>query len=80
MLFETELRLGVSNNPNKWVNTTNYYFNNGTEALECYANTPNPASQLIEATDDYELKCKMGEMMINYRNENWLNENLYPYL
>lgn len=80
MLFETELKLGISSTPNKWVNTANYIFENGLEALNAYANTPCPASQLIEAEDDYELKCKMGEMMLNYQNEEWLNENLYPFL
>jgi len=80
MLFETELKLGISSTPNKWVNTANYLFENGLEALNAYANTPCPASQLIEAEDDYELKCKMGEMMLNYQNEKWLNENLYPFL
>ena len=80
MFFETEVELGVSDNPNKWVNTKNYYYDNGREALECYANTPCPASQFIEAEDDFELKCKMGEMMNNFRDEKWLEENLYPYL
>lgn len=80
MLFETELKLGISSTPNKWVNTANYLFENGLEALNAYANTQCPASQLIEAEDDYELKCKMGEMMLNYQNEKWLNENLYPFL
>ena len=80
MLFETELELGVSNSPNKWVNTHNQYFNNRLDALNYYAWTPNPASQLIESNDDFELECKMGEMMLNYRDEKWLNENLYPYI
>ena len=80
MLFETELKLGVSTTPNKWVNTANYVFEDGLEALNTYANTPCPASQLIEAEDDYELKCKMGEMILNYQDEEWLNENLYPFI
>lgn len=80
MLFETEMNLGVSNNPNKWVNIKNLYFNDSLSALEAYANIPNPASQLVEAKDTYELQCKMGEMMINYRDDSWLNENLYPYI
>jgi hypothetical protein len=80
MLFETEMNLGISNIPNKWVNLKNLYFNDSLSALEAYANIPNPASQLVEANDDYELQCKMGEMMINYRDDSWLNENLYPYI
>lgn len=80
MLFETEISLGISNTPNKWVNTKNILFKNGSKALECYANTPCPASQLVAAKDDYALQCKMGEMILNYQNEKWLNDNLYPYL
>lgn len=80
MLFETEFKLGVSGNPNKWVNTANYYFDNGTDALNAYANTPCPASQLVEGKDPYELKCRMGQMLLNYQDEDWLNENLYPFL
>ena len=80
MLFETELELGVSSHPGKWVNTKNYIYDNGAQALDAYANTPCPASQLIQAEDDYELKCLMGKMILNYQDENWLNENLYPYL
>lgn len=80
MLFDTEINLGVSSTPNKWVNTKNVYFDNGVDALKYYVETYTPAIEIIEAKDDYELQCKMGEMMINYTNDNWLNENLYPYL
>jgi hypothetical protein len=80
MLFMTEIELGISSEPNKWVNYRNVYFDNGTEALWFYANTPCPASQLIEASDDYELQCKMGEMMLNYMDDDWLNKHLYPFL
>lgn len=80
MCFDTEINLGVSSHPNKWVNTRNYYYNNGAEAVIAYANIPCPASQLIQAVDDYELKCKMGEMMNNFRDEDWLEEHLYPFL
>lgn len=80
MLFETEINLGVSATPNKWVNYKNVYFDNGVEALDYYANTPCPASQLIDGVDDYELQCKMGEMMLNYMDDKWIEENLIPYL
>ena len=80
MLFDTEINLGVSATPNKWVNYKNVYFNNGVEALDYYSNTPCPASQLIDGVDDYELQCKMGEMMLNYMDDKWIEENLIPYL
>ena len=80
MLFNTELELGISNKPNKWVNTKNLIFENGTQALEAYANIPNPASQLVDGFSDEELENNMREMIENYKSENWLEENLYPYL
>lgn len=80
MLFETEMELGISSTPGKWVNTHNFYYDDGGLALYKYANTPCPASQLIEGKDDYELHAKMGEMIINYQDNNWLNQHLYPYL
>lgn len=80
MFFSTELELGLSNAPGRWINTGIYYTDDGVKALSKYANTPNPASQLIVADDEYELKSKIGEMILNYQDEDWLNENLYPYL
>lgn len=80
MLFETEFRLGISSHPGKWVNTNNYFFDNGAEALNTYSNIPNPASQLIKGDSDDDLYQQMEEMKANYRNEDWLNENLYPYM
>lgn len=80
MLFDTEINLGVSATPNKWVNYKNVYFDNGVEALHYYSNTMCPASQLIDGVDDYELQCKMGEMMLNYMDDKWIEDNLLPYL
>lgn len=80
MLFNTEIELGISNTPNKWVNTKNYKFNDGAAALDFYANTPCPASQLIDANSEEELVEEMNTMIKNYQDENWLENNLYPYL
>lgn len=80
MLFNTEFELGISNTPNKWVNVKNYKFNDGQSALDFYTNTPNPASQLIDATSEEELESKMNDMLQNYNDQKWLEENLYPYL
>ena len=80
MLFNTELELGISNKPNKWVNTKNFYFNRGIDALEAYSNTPNPASQLIDATSQEELVKNMEEMLQHFNDKKWLEENLYPCL
>lgn len=80
MLFMTEMEMGISQIPNKWINTKNYRFNNGQDALDFYANTPCSASQLIDANSEEELVSKMNEMILNYQNEQWLQDNLYPYL
>ena len=78
MLFDTEFNLGVSIHPNRWVNIENKYFDNGSEALNYYTNYGSQFSELIDADDMYELNCNMGEMMLNYRDEEWLNKNVYP--
>ena len=80
MFFNTEIELGMSNVPGRWVNTGTFYTENGAEALSVYANTPCPASQLIQAGDDEELRDKVREMLMNYKDEDWLNRNLYPRL
>ena len=39
MLFDTEVNLGVSIHPNKWVNVENKYFDNGADALHYYTHS-----------------------------------------
>lgn len=80
MLFNTEIELGLSNRPNKWVNHKTLYTDDGGEALYLYANICCPASQLIQADTDDELKEKIEAMRNNFKDETWLNENLYPYI
>lgn len=80
MLFFTEVELGRSNIPNKWVNTANYILYNGTEALNAYANTKCPASQLVDAMSPEELADKMVETINNFQDQEWLETELYPYL
>ena len=80
MLFNTELELGISNAPGKWVNTGNAFYKDGLSALNAYSNTPNPASQLIDARTIEELENKMEEMLNNFKDEKWLETYLYPCL
>lgn len=80
MLFETEIDLGISSNPNRWECIRARYFTNGMQALEAYANTPNPASQLIDAKTKEGLKLSALETIQDMKDEKWLDENLYPYL
>lgn len=82
MFFDTKINLNLSETPGIWINYKNVYFNNGSEALNYYANTPvgSGTSEIIDASDDFELKCKMGDMLSNYMNQNYLNEHVYPYM
>ena len=80
MLFKTEIDLGISNSPNRWECIGTRYFTNGMLALEAYANTPNPASQLIDAKTKEGLKLSALETIQDMKDEKWLNDNLYPYL
>lgn len=80
MLF-TELYdvTGDTNDIGKWVNIKNVYFHNGALALDFYANTDLPASQLIDAESIEELAEKRNQMLLNFKDEKFLNE-LYETL
>lgn len=81
MLFDTERNLGISKDPTKWVHMKTLKFGNrGDLALYSYANIPNPASQLIDALSEEELEEKELQMIENFKDQNWLNENIYPYI
>ena len=80
MLFKTEMELGVSSTPNKWECCGYRYFDNGVEALNAYANTPNPASQLLDSKSKTGLINEALRCVDNMKNEKWLEENLYPYM
>lgn len=79
MLFYRGYEIGLPNG-NVWVNTRNIFYDDPMAALDAYTNTPCPASQLIEAHTEEELKQKMKQMLLNYKDEKWLEENLYIYL
>lgn len=79
MLFYQGCEIGLPNG-NNWVNTNTITFQDHMDALNAYANTPCPASQLVEGRTKEELEENIKQMRINYQDEAWLNENLYPYL
>lgn len=70
MHFETEIALNKGTVPNKWINTYNHFFNNGKEALNYFLKSTMPYEQIeiVSANDEYELQCKMGEMILKYMN------------
>ena len=83
MLFVSVSEMGMpreENDGNQFVYRGCRDFTDGRVALDAYANIPCPASQLIEAYTEEELEALKNEMIKNYKNEKWLDENLYPYL
>ena len=49
-------------------------------ALDLYANTPNPASQLIEGNTIKEVLTKTHENINNMANPEWVAKNITPYI
>lgn len=83
MMFYRNGELGIPEevaDPNEWNNTRNVDTEDGQLALDVYANTRCSASQLIEAQSREELEAKKKEMIENFKNKEWLDKNLYPYL
>ena len=81
MLFYPGYEIGLPfPENNTWINTRTFKYTNYQEALNAYANIPCPASQLIEANTEEELQAQMEQMLRNYHDPKWLEENLYPYL
>ena len=83
MMFYQNGELGIPADvadPNEWNNTRCVDTEDGQLALNVYANTPCPASQLIEAQSREELEAKKEEMRKNFKNKKWLEEVLYPCL
>jgi len=77
MLFFEESDITGYYNPEtkeNWINTRNLYFRNGSKALDTYANTRCPASQLIDAETIEELAQKRNQMLDNFKDEKFLDE------
>ena len=82
MLFFHRNDIGLSKEECKedWILTRTVLFDNASAALNFYANTACPASQHLSAATKEELEEKIKQMILNFKNEQWLNNNLYPYL
>ncbi len=75
MLFVEES--DITRNPQdngKWINTRNVYFHNGGMALDYYAKTHCPASQLIDAETLPELIQARNQMLNNFKDKKFLDE------
>ena len=55
--------------------TTNYRI-----SLDIYDNTPNPASQILEAATLRELVLDVQEMKANMANRQYVAENVDPFI
>ena len=75
MLFVEESDITCNPQDNgKWINTRNVYFHNGGMALDYYANTHCPASQLIDAETLPELIQARNQMLNNFKDKKFLDE------
>lgn len=48
--------------------------------IEAYSNTMCAASQLFEAENEESFNLKIKEYQEKFKNEDWLKENIYPYI
>lgn len=78
--FGIPKELWEKENPTGWQHKETKYFDNASDALNCYANTRCPASQHISAMTEEDLKEEEQKMLNNFKDNDWLEENLYPYL
>lgn len=80
MLFDTSLNRGINTIPNNWINYKNHYFTNGTQALSFYLNADAPAKEVVTAKSKDELLFEMLLTIDHFQDDDWKNNNLYPYL
>lgn len=73
MLFFSESEIGISEDRNKFVCVKIIRFDNGLNAIEAYANTRCPASQLVEAPTMKELLEEEKKMFRNFNNPTWVD-------
>lgn len=80
MLFYTPNEIGVEDCNESFCDPIIRMYSNKGDAIIAYANTQCPASQLIEANSQEELEVAIEQMKSNYKDEDWLEANLYSYL
>lgn len=50
------------------------------DALNVYANTPNPASQLVYGNSEQEIEEETQKIITNMANEDYVAEYVKPYI
>ena len=76
LFFDTELNLGKSFNPNKWVNYLTKYYEDGKQALRELLDCNSITTQLISADTDEELEKERKKMIRKFKSEKWLDKLL----
>lgn len=79
LLFDENEFFTYNNNDN-FIFSGVRYFTDAKMALDAYANTPCPASQLVDGETQDELYQNIIQMINNMKDESWKKINLYPYL
>lgn len=59
--------------PNKFIVRQTVMFDNRTDAFQCYANTPNPESQLITGNTFDELIANLHILHEQMNTQEWVN-------
>lgn len=77
MLFDTELNLNLGTKPGRWINFDTKIFNNGYEAFNAFVLSDVVEKQLLSAESMDELNQEIANMIYNYEDTEWLEENVY---
>jgi len=64
----------------QWTCSEPRIYEDYSACLMAYADTPCPASQMVHANTREDLDKEIAKMKANYHDEEWLENNLYPYL
>lgn len=80
MLFDTEINLCISTIPLRLFNYHTATFDNSTDALWYYANTPCYWSIMIESETEDDLAYKSAEAIENHQDPEYIKEKVLPYI
>lgn len=76
MYFDTEINLGISTQPNKWVNYKTNYYDNGFEALKEFLASDSITTHLISGDNDAQLQEECNKTIRRFCSEEWVNKLL----
>ena len=79
-MFYSAQEIGIEPSEEPFIYHRTVVFKNRTEQIQYYANTMCPASQMLEADTEEELKEKIQQLRNNFKGNAWLEKNIYPYL